>query len=93
MGNLHRIGPANGELVGNRALGGRKNGNGRSLEIEVDSILKDLLFQDGATRAAQGEPQIQQGSCVNRRRFVESARLSLRGNPGHATKRNGLPST
>jgi hypothetical protein len=47
-GNRHRIGPANAKPVGNRATGSRKNGNGGSVEIAVDSILQDLLFQDGA---------------------------------------------
>jgi hypothetical protein len=53
---LHRIGPANAKAVGNGAIAGKEDRDGGSLEITMDSILQDLLFQDGASRAVQGQP-------------------------------------
>ena len=75
-GNPHRIGPAKIGSRGGRTIGSGNKPTSGDLEIAVDSLLQDLLFETGAGLAAQGHLQIQQANSSSRGRFIESAGTS-----------------
>jgi len=91
IANPHRMGPVDARPAGNREIASNEKGDGGGLEIEMEVIAMELLFQDSANAA-----QPMKDSNVAIRKIIElAAGRQSRANENwpRATIRTGLPST